>query len=160
VSAKEGLLDMNVPTYCQPQATPMDAALADISRRVLSDVACDKHPLVLCVRDAGQDKVVKLPASAVSLLLGILEAMAAGRGITVVADDAELTTVQAADALNVSRTFLINLLETGIIAHRKVGTHRRIRLQDVMAYKERIDREREATLDVLVREAQEQNMGY
>ncbi|MFN9460694.1 MAG: excisionase family DNA-binding protein [Acidobacteriota bacterium] len=90
----------------------------------------------------------------------ILEAMAAGRGVTLVPENAELTTVQAADVLNVSRPFLIKLLEENALPHRKVGKHRRIRMEDVMAHKSRIDRDREAVLDQLAREAQEQGMGY
>jgi excisionase family DNA binding protein len=92
--------------------------------------------------------------------MDILEAMAAGRGITLIPENAELTTVQAADVLNVSRPFLIKLLEEKALPCRKVGAHRRIRMEDVMAYKARIDADREAVLDQLVAEAQEQDMGY
>jgi excisionase family DNA binding protein len=92
--------------------------------------------------------------------MDILETMAAGRGLTLVSQGAELTTVQAAAILNVSRPFLIKLLDEGTIPHRKVGTHRRIRMDDVMSYKTRIDREREAVLEELTREAQEQGYGY
>jgi excisionase family DNA binding protein len=112
------------------------------------------------VREAGQEKPLELPAGAVTMLMEILEAMAAGRGVTLVPENAELTTVQAADVLNVSRPFLIKLLEENALPHRKVGKHRRIRMEDVMAYKSRIDRDREAVLDQLAREAQEQGMGY
>jgi len=62
--------------------------------------------------------------------------------------------------LNVSRPFLIKLLNEGTIPHRKVGKHRRIRMEDVIAYKTAIDEERMAVLDQLTREAQEQHMGY
>jgi excisionase family DNA binding protein len=86
--------------------------------------------------------------------------MAAGRGVTIIPENAELTTVQAAAILNVSRPFLVRLLDNGGIPHRKVGKHRRIRMEDVMAYKTRIDHEREAVLDQLVAEAQEHDMGY
>jgi excisionase family DNA binding protein len=92
--------------------------------------------------------------------MDILEAMAAGRGVTLIPETAELTTVQAAEILSVSRPFLIKLLEESAIPHRKVGKHRRIRMEDVMAYKAGIDREREAVLDQLVSEAQAQGMGY
>jgi excisionase family DNA binding protein len=92
--------------------------------------------------------------------MNILEAMAAGRGVTIIPENAELTTVQAADVLNVSRPFFIKLLENGAIPHRKVGKHRRVRMEDFMAYKERIDREREAVLDQLAAQAQEFDMGY
>ena len=82
------------------------------------------------------------PAGAVALLMDILEAMAAGRGVTIIPENAELTTVEAADVLNVSRPFIIKLLDEGAIPHRKVGKHRRIRVDDVMNYKAKIDAER------------------
>jgi excisionase family DNA binding protein len=90
----------------------------------------------------------------------ILEAIAAGRGVTLIPENAELTSVQAAEVLNVSRPFLIKLLEDNVLPHRKVGKHRRIRMEDLMAYKSKIDRDREAVLDQLAREAQELAMGY
>jgi excisionase family DNA binding protein len=110
--------------------------------------------------DADQEQPLELPAYAVVLLMDILEAMAAGRGISLIPENAELTTVEAAEILNVSRPYLIKLLTDGALPHRKVGKHRRIRMEDVMAYKGRIDREREAVLDELAAEAQENDMGY
>jgi excisionase family DNA binding protein len=68
--------------------------------------------------------------------------------------------VQAASVLNVSRPFLIKLLDDKVLPHRKIGKHRRIRMEDVMAYKTRIDRERGIVLDQLAKEAQELGMGY
>lgn len=75
-------------------------------------------------------------------------------------DGYELTTVQAAEILNVSRPYLIKLLDEGALSHRKVGKHHRIRMEDVMAYKSRIDQDREAVLDELVADAQQNDMGY
>jgi excisionase family DNA binding protein len=94
------------------------------------------------------------------MLMEVLETMAAGRGMTLIPENAELTTVQAAQVLNVSRPFVIKLLEEDAIPHRKVGRHRRVRLEDLIAYKSRIDRKRERILDQLTREAQEQGLGY
>ena len=110
--------------------------------------------------DADHDEPIELPAGAVTLLLDILGAMASGQGVTLIPEDTELTTVQAADVLHVSRTFLIKLLEEGQIPYRRVGKHRRIRMEDVMSYKRAIDEQREAVLDQLVAEAQEQDMKY
>ena len=137
-----------------------DAALARESGRMLARFAGRRQTLTVRVRDAEQDQPIELPAGAVAMLMDILEAMAAGRGITMIPENAELTTVQAADVLNVSRPFLIKMLEQGALPHRKVGKHRRIKMDDVMAYKRNIDREREAVLDALVTDAQEQDMGY
>ena len=150
---------MTVQAHRPMSSTPKDAAIARLSAEVLSPLARQERPLIFRVCDE-QEKSVELPASAVSLLIKILEAMAVGRGVTIIFEDTELTTVQAAKLLNVSRTFLINLLDTGAIPHRKIGTHRRIRVQDIMSYKTQIDCERETVLDKLAREAQEQDMGY
>lgn len=72
----------------------------------------------------------------------------------------ELTTQQAADLLHVSHPHLNTLLNDGAIPHRGIGEHRRIRTEDLLAYKTRIDQDREAVLDDLVREAQAQGHGY
>ena len=71
---------------------------------------------------------------------------------------AELTTVQAAEILDVSRPYLMKLLEEKAIPHRKVGKHRRVRMEDIMVYKAAIDRDREEILNRLTRETQEQSM--
>lgn len=138
--------------------TEEDSALARMSGTVLARHARANRPLR--VRVTEQEQTIELPAGAVALLLEILQAMAAGRGVTIIPQNAELTTVQAAEILNVSRPFLIKLLENGTIPYHKVGTHRRVRMEDVMHYKEAIDREREAALDKLVEEAQNLDMGY
>ena len=118
--------------------------MARVSGQVLSPFVRQKRSLTLRVREEGKEKLLELPAGAVTLLVEILEAMAAGRGVTLIPESAELTTMQAADVLNVSRPFLIKLLEENVLPHRKVGKHRRIRMEDVMAYKAATDREREA----------------
>jgi excisionase family DNA binding protein len=80
----------------------------------------------------------------VELLARVLAHMAAGQGVSIVPSQAELTTQQAADMLNVSRPFLIGLLEQGVIDYRKVGTHRRIKASSLMAYMREDDRRRSA----------------
>lgn len=149
-----------VAQHRQLPPSAQDAAIARVSGQALSRYAQTKSPLKLRITDAEQAEPIELPAGAVALLMEILETMAAGRGVTIIPENAELTTVQAADILNVSRPFLIKLLEEKKIPFRKVGKHRRIRMEDVMTYKTRIDREREAVLDQLAADAQEQDMGY
>lgn len=103
---------------------------------------------------------IDLSEGAFMLLTQILKEMAKGNGIMVMPVHAELTTQQAADFLNVSRPFLIGLLEKGALPFRTVGRHRRVRLEDILHYKKSIDEKRLNTLDELSAQAQELNMGY
>jgi excisionase family DNA binding protein len=151
---------MTTLAHRQPPPSAQEAALARSSGQSLSRLIRKNRLLTLKVTDTDQEQPIELPPGAVLLLMDILEAMAAGRGVTIIPENAELTTVQAADVLNVSRPFLIKLLEEKAMPCRKVGAHRRIRMEDVMAYKARIDAERETVLDQLVAEAQENDMGY
>lgn len=147
-------------TYRQLPPTERESRLARTSKQLLSRYVLEDQPLTLRVIDAEQGQPIELPAGAVTLLLDILGAMASGQGITLIPENAELTTVQEADILNVSRPFLIRLLEDGQIPYRKVGKHQRIRMEDAMNYKQAIDQERESVLDQLVAGVQEQDMGY
>ena len=151
---------MNALAHRQLPLTPEDAAIARSTFEVLSPYRGMNRPLKLRVGDSEQEQPVDLPAGAVDLLMLVLESMATGQGVTLIPDSAELTTIQAADILNVSRPFLIKLLDQKAIPHRKVGKHRRIRMEDVMAYKNAIDRERQQVLDQLAQEGQAHDMGY
>jgi excisionase family DNA binding protein len=97
---------------------------------------------------AGDDALV-VPREAAVLLAQVLGYLASGEGVTVMPDLAELTTQQAAEFLNVSRPYLIKLLETGKIPFRLVGTHRRVRFRDLREYKNRDDLERRRAADEL-----------
>lgn len=137
----------------------IEAARASSSR--LATLVRDRsHPLSLHVAGERGDDTVELPAPAAELLVEILENMAAGSAVAVLRNDAELTTQQAADFLNVSRPFLVDLLEAGAVPFHKVGTHRRVRFDDLLAYKRTTDDARRKALDELAADAQKLDMGY
>jgi len=143
--------------------SPQETEQAKESSRLLARRIQPGQSLSLRVLDGApqeQEVIIRLPAKVVQLLQNILVQMAEGKAVTIIPTHAELTTQQAADILNVSRPFFVRLIERGDIAFRKVGTHRRVLLSDVMAYKERTDTAREQSLDALTALSQELNLGY
>lgn len=106
-------------------------------------------PVKIEIRLDGELEVVSLPSSALLLLNEILTHMARGNAISLLPHKMELTTVQASEMLNVSRPYFIGLLDKGAIPHHKTGTHRRVRLEDLLRYKRDIDHKRLASLQQL-----------
>ena len=100
---------------------------------------------------------VDIPLSALRLLKEILDQMAHGNGVALTPLHAELTTRQAADLLQVSRTHLVQLLDEGRIPCRKVGAHRRVRARDILVYRRETDFSRREALDALT--ALDQSLG-
>jgi excisionase family DNA binding protein len=99
-----------------------------------------------------------LPPNLYSFLCRLLGDLKAGKSVTLLQNEAELTTVEAAKLLAVSRQFLIGLLDQQQIPYHMVGTHRRIYARDVLAYKGRRDSARRKTLDDLARAEYEEDI--
>lgn len=120
------------------------------------------HQEMLSAQPPGEIFALKLslPTFAARLLLDALEALASGHAVTVVPVPAELTTQQAADILNVSRPFLIKLLDDRRLPFRRVGNRRKVLLEDVLNYRQRDDQFRQSILDDLSRETQSIGLGY
>ena len=98
---------------------------------------------------------IELPASIHDLLVSVVEILKAGDGVSIIPLHAELTTVQAADVLNISRPHLIKQIEAGALPHHMVGTHRRLKLVDVLAYRDRLDAQASEALDAMAAEAED-----
>ncbi len=116
------------------------------------------RPARLRLGDGPEETHVLVPATAFAAFAAMLGELAAGHTVTVAPTQAELTTQQAADLLNVSRPYLIGLLEKGEMPHRRVGNRRKVPLAGLLAYKNRDDARRQAILDELTAEAQEMGL--
>ncbi len=99
-----------------------------------------------------------LPATVFEALREVVQAMADGQAVTIVPVEERLTTQQAADLLGISRPTLVKLLDSGEIPFQRPGRHRRVRLVDVIAYRDRASMERRAALDRMVQIADAADM--
>ncbi len=133
----------------QPQLRVLDERLTELEAQ---------HEVARLVGPDGSE--IPFPASAFHALQRVIEAMSRGVPVALVAQGKELTTKQAAELLHVSRPFLVRSLLGKEIPYEKVGSHRRVRLEDVLAYRERRARERRALLDDMTAAAQDVEGGY
>jgi excisionase family DNA binding protein len=101
-----------------------------------------------------------LPKTALNLLEHILSEMAKGNEITLAAPEKELTTQEVAKLLNVSRPFVVKLLKNKQLPYRKVGSHRRVHLRDVLSFKDKMRQESDESMQALADQAQDLNLGY
>jgi excisionase family DNA binding protein len=120
----------------KPALRKMEGVLNSSS---LKDALSYTRPLPKLVGPDGDE--IELPLSIFQILRRIIDHMMHGRAISIVPVNKELSTQEAADILNVSRPFLVSLLDAGTIPFSKVGTHRRIRFIDLMEYKKHRDEE-------------------
>lgn len=140
--------------------TEEDVDLAQRSSSKLSGLPSSPDALKITVTRGREEAEITLPEIAFRMLEMILEELAQGHAVALAPVDREISTQKAADLLNVSRPYLIKLLESGQIPFRKVGSHRRIRLGDLIEYKVRMDADAERAFAELVEQAQELGMGY
>jgi excisionase family DNA binding protein len=125
---------------------------------VLSSVEPSEHGKAYLEAPGGQR--TEIPASIFDILVRVARDMAQGHAVVIMPVEHELTTQEAADLLNVSRPFLVKLLERGEIDHHLAGTHRRIYLQDLTAYRARRDSERRRALDELAQDSGKAGLEY
>lgn len=142
--------------------TSQSQAIAALNSKLLNSIVQqqDQNLTFIIESDAGESEVLSIPPEALKLLVEILTYMSHGHSAQVVPLKQELTTSEAASVLNVSRAYLVDLLNAGKIPFREESSRSRILLEDVLAYKQQIDSDREQTLAQLAQEAQELNLGY
>ncbi len=126
-------------------------------KRLVTSFAKRTEPVAIQVSD--HDMVsLQLPAKLFGILQTILDLMAKGKAFSLIPANAELTTQEAADMLNVSRPHIVKLLKEGVIPYKEVGTHRRILLEDLVVYSRDLKQKRKEALEELARLGQQYNM--
>lgn len=136
--------------------TPDEVGKAKQAASALAKLANAKKMLSFHLNQNGKgETTIELPPAVSKIVLDLLLLISKGEAVTLVPFGAELTTQKAADLLNVSRPYLVKLIEEDEIPHHKVGTHRRIRAKDLFKYKKRRDADRETALQKLIELGQE-----
>lgn len=141
-------------------ATPLpsktDMELARVAQRCIME-ALDRSKAVKIKLESenGGMPPIELPPASLRLIGQLLGLMSEGRPFTLMPEKQELTTVEAANFLNVSRPFVIKEIDAGRIHHRMVGSHRRILLTDLLEYAKQMQASRETALDELSQLSQE-----
>lgn len=139
--------------FADRMPSDIDSASANQLRKVIASLTEDNEPTTLKLALAkGEFAEVVLTPAIAQTLLNILRLIGGGRGFHVVPVNAELTTQQAADLLNVSRPYVIKLLEENAIPFSKTGRHRRVRAEDLFRYKAQRDRARSDALSAMAEE--------
>ncbi|MGV4890474.1 helix-turn-helix domain-containing protein [Streptomyces viridosporus] len=121
----------------------------------LSRTAHSNEDIQVHLETGATDEALVLPRPVAEMFASMLAALANGQGVQIMPVDAVLTTQQAADMLNVSRPYLIGLLESGEIPYKLVGRHRRIRFADLRQYLREDDAKRKESADELMELDQE-----
>jgi excisionase family DNA binding protein len=133
-----------------PVAAPANqqAAIEEVSR-LLGGI--DGH----CRLVGPKGEAIVVPESVFLVLERVVEVMARGDSVTIVPVGKEMTTQQAAELLNVSRQYVVRLLDEGQIPFKKTGAHRRVRIDDVLAFKQKRDSNRRGALNKLTQLTEE-----
>src|SRR5258708_886013 len=136
-----------------------EIALVQMSSFLMND---GKKDIRFSLRRSKGKEVIEfdLTPAVVELIFRTIVHIATGDAVTIVPFHAELTTQEAADFLNVSRPYLIKLLEKELIPVRRVGRHRRILFEDILKYKEKSKEKSRKAREALTQEAQDLDLGY
>jgi excisionase family DNA binding protein len=139
----------NAPPPTVPTADEV-AQAREAGRQLARLLSGDRRPLRL-VTDDNRHEMISIPPGAVRLFVDVLTQLGQGRAVTILPKKAELTTQEAADYLNVSRPYVVKLIDSGKLPARTVGTRRRIAFQDLVEFDEADRKGRRAALNEIGR---------
>lgn len=148
-TAAAQLLEDRIRRMTPVSAPPDQQAEVAALSRMLGGANSQRKPATQCQLVGPTGEHIAIPEAVFYVLERVVEVMARGDAITVVPVGKQLTTQQAADLLNVSRQYLIRLLDEKRIPYTKTGKHRRLRIEDVLSFKEKQSKARGAALDEL-----------
>ena len=144
-----------------PPMSPKDIEMARVAHRcIMEALDHSRAAAITLTTDAGEHPSIEVPPAALKLIGQLLGAMSEGRPIALMPSSQELSTVEAAHFLNVSRPFVIKEIEAGRLPHRMVGTHRRVAFEDLIAYARKMRERQEAALERLAENARELGLEY
>lgn len=153
-SAGELLSTFFTPQVAPDEERPRVEALRDRLDRYFQAASKTKAEPAKVRLEVGAEHLV-VPTFFAAMIRDLLSALARGDMVTLIPSHRELTTQEAADILNVSRQYVIQLLDRGEIPYSRVNKHRRIRADDLLAFKEERDRKRREGLRRMTQEAQD-----
>jgi excisionase family DNA binding protein len=142
-----------------------DVELAKAAQRCIVSALDHSRAVNIAILEDGVERIqdfpiLKLPPKVLRLFADMLGSLAQGNAVAIMPKELYVSTQEAAMFLNVSRPYLIKILDEGKIPYHKVGTHRRIKFEDVVAYRDQRKKASHAALQELVDQAQELDMGY
>ncbi|MCE2681247.1 MAG: helix-turn-helix domain-containing protein [Burkholderiales bacterium] len=144
-----------------PPLNAKDKEMVRVAQRcIMASLDHSRAAVITLTTDTGEHPTVEVPPAALKLIGQLLGAMSEGRPVVLIPTEQEFTTVEAANFLNVSRPFVIKELESGRLPHRKVGSHRRIALEDLMEYAQKMRAQQAKALDRLADNARELGLDY
>lgn len=139
-----------------PPLNDKDKELVRVAQRCIMAALDQSRAATITVSTGtGEPPTVEVPPAALKLIGQLLGAMSEGRPVVLMPTDQEFTTVEAANFLNVSRPFVIKEIEAGRLPHRKVGSHRRVALEDLLAYAQKMRAQQTRALERLADNARE-----
>ncbi len=144
-----------------PELSADDAAMVDAAQRlIIESLDHGRAARISLVSDSESIPAVSVPPNVLKFIGKVLGLMSQRRPIVLVPQKQELSTVEVANFLNVSRPFVIKEIDEGRMKHRKVGSHRRVLYDDVLEYAAGMRARQEAALERMARNAQDLGLTY
>lgn len=149
------------PRQAPPEMSEHEMELARVAQRCIMEALDHSRAVsITLTTETGLHPSIEVPPAALKLIGQLLGAMSEGKTVVLMPDKQEFTTVEAANYLNVSRPFVIKEIEEGRLKHRMVGTHRRITLEDLLAYERAMRKRQSAALERMADNARDLGLDY